>query len=306
MTINSSSNPTPITPPRVPMLDDRTGLITREWYMFFLSLFTATHAVDAADVSPTVASLVATYDDALRALAQSTDTRPPPAADPETAKQLDAAASAPPATVAELQQQIDALRQELWTLRQPEMGAYVAFGGPATLTTLAVSGAVSLTGTGQRVTADFSNATAVNRAAFQTGTTNGNSTAALLPNGTGTVTQWLAANNSDPANCSFVSIFVSSTEARLQSSRLGTGSFLPLKFYTNSAEQGQIDTAGNWRIGTAAIATTATDGFLYIPTCAGTPTGTPTTVTGLAPLVVNSTNNKLYFYSGGAWRDAGP
>lgn len=68
----------------------------------------------------------------------------------------------------------------------------------------------------------------------------------------------------------------------------------------------EIDTNKNFRIGTAALATTATDGFLYIPTCAGTPTGTPTTFTGLAPLVINTTNNKLYFYSGGAWRDAGP
>lgn len=56
----------------------------------------------------------------------------------------------------------------------------------------------------------------------------------------------------------------------------------------------------------AALATTATNGFLYVPTCAGTPTGTPTAITGMAPIVVNTTNNKLYFYSGGAWRDAGP
>lgn len=51
----------------------------------------------------------------------------------------------------------------------------------------------------------------------------------------------------------------------------------------------------------AAVATNATDGFLYIPTCAGTPTGTPTTQTGAAPLVVDSSNNKLYVYVGGAW-----
>lgn len=56
----------------------------------------------------------------------------------------------------------------------------------------------------------------------------------------------------------------------------------------------------------SATSTSATDGFLYIPTCAGTPTGTPTTATGLAPLIVDTTNNKLYFYSGGSWRDAGP
>lgn len=56
----------------------------------------------------------------------------------------------------------------------------------------------------------------------------------------------------------------------------------------------------------AAIATNATGGFLYVPSCAGTPTGTPTTYTGTVPIVVDSTNNKLYFYSGGSWRDAGP
>lgn len=59
-------------------------------------------------------------------------------------------------------------------------------------------------------------------------------------------------------------------------------------------------------VGAGAIATTATDGFLYVPTCAGPPTGTPTTITGLAPIVIDGTNNKLYFYSGGSWRDAGP
>jgi hypothetical protein len=59
-------------------------------------------------------------------------------------------------------------------------------------------------------------------------------------------------------------------------------------------------------VGNQALATAATDGFLYVPTCAGTPTGTPTTQTGTAPIVINTTNNKLYFYSDGAWRDAGP
>lgn len=56
----------------------------------------------------------------------------------------------------------------------------------------------------------------------------------------------------------------------------------------------------------SAIATNATGGFLYVAGCAGTPTGTPTSFTGRVPIVVDTTNNKLYFYSGGAWRDAGP
>jgi len=56
-----------------------------------------------------------------------------------------------------------------------------------------------------------------------------------------------------------------------------------------------------------ALATNATAGFVFLPTCAGTPTGTPASIpTGGAPVVINTTNNKLYFYSTGAWRDAGP
>jgi hypothetical protein len=79
-----------------------------------------------------------------------------------------------------------------------------------------------------------------------------------------------------------------------------------LLFYTNNTKRVSITAAGSVVAGNGALATTATDGFLYVPTCAGTPTGTPTTITGMAPIVVNTTNNKLYFYSGGAWRDAGP
>jgi len=52
----------------------------------------------------------------------------------------------------------------------------------------------------------------------------------------------------------------------------------------------------------AALATDATDGFLYIPTCAGTPTGVPTAQTGTVPLVFDTTNHKLYGYDG-SWLD---
>jgi hypothetical protein len=77
--------------------------------------------------------------------------------------------------------------------------------------------------------------------------------------------------------------------------------------YTGATERARITSTGNVVAGgSVALATTATDGFLYVPTCAGTPTGVPTAITGMAPIVVNTTNNKLYFYSGGAWRDAGP
>ena len=51
----------------------------------------------------------------------------------------------------------------------------------------------------------------------------------------------------------------------------------------------------------APIATNATAGFLYIPTCAGVPTGVPTTSSGAAPLVIDSTNSKMYFHNGTSW-----
>jgi len=80
-----------------------------------------------------------------------------------------------------------------------------------------------------------------------------------------------------------------------------------MSFVTASAERARITAAGSFVAGgSVALATTATDGFLYVPTCAGTPTGTPTAITGMAPIIVDTTNHKLYFRSGGVWRDAGP
>lgn len=78
----------------------------------------------------------------------------------------------------------------------------------------------------------------------------------------------------------------------------GYGTVKPIAFGTNATERMIIDPLGNVVVNTAAIATTATDGFLYIPSTAGTPTGTPTSYTGRIPMVFDSTNNLLYMYDG--------
>src|SRR5262249_10265946 len=63
------------------------------------------------------------------------------------------------------------------------------------------------------------------------------------------------------------------------------------------AERMRIDRNGNVLINTGAISTSAADGFLYIETCAGAPSGTPTSYTGRAPMIYDTTNNKIWFYN---------
>jgi hypothetical protein len=63
------------------------------------------------------------------------------------------------------------------------------------------------------------------------------------------------------------------------------------------------DRNGNVVVGNAALTTTATDGFLYIETCAGTPTGVPTSYTGRVPTVYDTSTDKLWIYNG-SWKSA--
>ena len=73
-----NANPTPITPPRVPLIDPRTGLIDRAWYLFFLSLNNiASAVVDSGDIGTDTDSLLASYDAALRSVNQELQTLPP-------------------------------------------------------------------------------------------------------------------------------------------------------------------------------------------------------------------------------------
>jgi len=65
---------------------------------------------------------------------------------------------------------------------------------------------------------------------------------------------------------------------------------------------GYYDDLGNfvWSSG-AALATNATNGFLYIPSCSGVPSGVPTVRTGAVPIVMDVVGSKLYAYRAGAW-----
>lgn len=65
----------------------------------------------------------------------------------------------------------------------------------------------------------------------------------------------------------------------------------------------KLATFSGMTVGTAAIATTATAGFPWIPSCAGAPTGVPTPpYTNAAALVVDTTDSKLYVRVGTTWK----
>ncbi len=105
-----NATPTPITPPRVPLIDPRTGLIDRAWYLFFLSLQDiATSVVEDVDLATDSISLLASYDAALLLVNQELQTLPPVVTLPVPDVLTDCC-SALESQVAEMQKQIEALQ----------------------------------------------------------------------------------------------------------------------------------------------------------------------------------------------------
>lgn len=65
----------------------------------------------------------------------------------------------------------------------------------------------------------------------------------------------------------------------------------------------RITSDGDILFGPGSLATTATLGFPFMPSCAGTPTGTPTSYAGaFIPFIYDLTNNNLKLYNSG-WKD---
>jgi len=79
----------------VPLIDPRTGLIDRAWYLFFLSLQNVANAVVDDVVGPSFETLLSSYDAALLAVNQELQTQP--------------STSAVESQIAEIQKQLEAL-----------------------------------------------------------------------------------------------------------------------------------------------------------------------------------------------------
>ena len=87
---------------------------------------------------------------------------------------------------------------------------------------------------------------------------------------------------------------------RLMTESAGTGTNRDLILGTGGTDRFKITTGGNIH-SMVSPATGMTDGFIYVPSAAGAPTGTPTAITGHLALYYDSTNNKIYVYNG-AWK----
>ena len=139
----------------------------------------------------------------------------------------------------------------------------------ANVVTFDSSGVMTLIGTGNRITGDFSNATVANRAAFQTSTANSATNLTLLPTGTAARITYEGYSTSDGLNASSFSLGVipGSGDVTFRSSITGTGTYLPMTFYNGGFEAMRLATTGRLTTNKAAsgIVVTLVDGATITP-----------------------------------------
>jgi hypothetical protein len=136
------------------------------------------------------------------------------------------------------------------------------------------AGNITLTGTRNKFVGDFTNATLLQRTLFQTVTNNSSTGIYAVPSGSSQAASWQAANNSDPTNASKILIATNgTTDVQLVSGINGSGTYLPLSFYTNGSNQMQLSTSGNLTLLTGNLL--VTNGYI-------SGTYTPATATGAA------------------------
>jgi hypothetical protein len=169
-----------------------------------------------------------------------------------------------------------------------------------TFTSITDSGNLTFTGTGNRIRGDMSNATTTNRLAFQTSTTNGNTALNVIPNGTAVTASFVLHNNSDPDNASRLRFSQGSASSIIASDLTGTGTYVPMSFFTGGSERIRIDTSGNVGIGLTSLS----NKFQVTTDSAAQTVVFNTTTSGTSSLNVSGYDSTTYsgagFITGGA------
>jgi hypothetical protein len=112
---------------------------------------------------------------------------------------------------------------------------------------------LQISGAARRITGDFSNATVASRVMFQTSTTNDGTSVGAMPNGTATnQTNFAVFNTNDAGNASVGIFGVNPTLVVIGSDKTGTGTYLPMTFFTGGSERVRVDTSGNVGIGASS------------------------------------------------------
>lgn len=111
------------------------------------------------------------------------------------------------------------------------------------------NGNLNITGTGKKITGDFSSVTDSNRLSFETSTPNSFTVVNSFPNGTGLLSAFRAFNTAQGLNSAFTEVYCNQTQSMIRAGRTGAGTPLPMTFNTGGVERIRIDTAGNVGIG---------------------------------------------------------
>ena len=152
-------------------------------------------------------------------------------------------------------------------------------GSSITTGTLTSSGNLTFTGTGNRITGDFSNSPVANRVMFQTSTLNGQTNVYAIPNGSSTTAAFSVSGSNDPDNAAIGQFLQFGGTTTIRSVQTGTGSYTPITFWTSGSESMRIDTSGNVGIGISSPSTygkLAVSGNMYAGDTTSTADGTIT------------------------------